>query len=125
MLAILGVDASLLSKLRRQAAITNWGGFALSVARRLGPAEELVLYGFGRNGSEAGRALSKAGVPFLVIDDRPDAAVGLRRIQPGELEPHHVVLITPDDREGILQRLRAVHARIVMPEALAPTGIAA
>lgn len=117
-LTFLGVEPSIVSTLRSRAAVSDWGVFALSVARRLAQGEEIVVFGFGRNGSEAGRALSRAKVPFTVIDDRPDVAEGLTRIRLADLGPHHVVLVTPDDRDGIVRRLHAVQARFVTPETL-------
>lgn len=124
-LAFLGVDSSLLAQLRIRSSVCDWGAFALSVARRLAKGEEMVVFGFGRNGAEAGRALSLARIPFSVIDDRPDAAPGLDRIRLADLGPHHVVLVTPDQRDEIVCRLQAVHARIVTPESLGQSGLAA
>ncbi|MBX3381525.1 MAG: glycosyltransferase [Phycisphaeraceae bacterium] len=127
LLSLLGVAGERVEHLRRTSAIFNWGELALSVARRLGPTDEIVLFGLGRNGREAAQALTRARIQFCVIDDRENAAQGLTRLRLSDLGPHHVVLVTPDDREGILMRLAAVRARTVCPEyvGLAINGLAA
>lgn len=116
MLSLLGVASDHVERLRRTSAIANWGELALSVVRRLSPTDEIVLFGLGRNGREAAQALTRARIRFSVIDDREDVGRDLPRLRLADLGPHHVVLVTPDDREGILMRLAAVRARIVCPD---------
>jgi len=95
-----------------------WGELALLAAKSLSPREKLVVYGFGKNGREASRALSLASLNHKVIDDDP-AFMSPLRTTASDLGPNDVLLITPDRRAEILSKLRSLRvSRIVTPEML-------
>ncbi|HZW09164.1 MAG TPA: glycosyltransferase [Phycisphaerales bacterium] len=84
----------------------------------LSPGQALVVYGFGRNGREALRAAAEAGLRVAVIDDDPRAIGKVPAITLDDLTPDHVVLVTPEDRTGIMAKLeRRGVSRIVLPDA--------
>lgn len=84
----------------------------------LEPGRPLVLYGFGRNGREALRAATEAGLTVAVVDDNPAVIGKVPALAPDDLTPHHVVLVTPDERERIVARLSALGVnRIILPDA--------
>lgn len=84
----------------------------------LEPGEPLVIYGFGRNGRDAVRAAAELGLPIAVVDDDPRALGKVPAIGADALSAGHLVLVTPESRDGIVARLRArgVH-RIILPDA--------
>jgi hypothetical protein len=84
----------------------------------LAPDQALVVYGFGRNGREALRAATEAGLRVAVIDDDPTAIGKVPAMTLEQLTPDHVVLVTPDERAAIVARLegRGI-SRIVLPDA--------
>ncbi|MBS0189063.1 MAG: glycosyltransferase family 2 protein [Planctomycetes bacterium] len=122
LLELVGVDQATREQVRSLAAVIDWGELALSIARRLASSEHLVLFGFGRNGQEAARMLDRHRIAFSVIDDRPGAAPGRRVLAISDLGSRDVVLVTPDERGDIMQRLAKSTARVLTPEALARTG---
>lgn len=103
-LAPLGAD--LASTLISHAFQPGWDQLALRAASKFGIHQRLVIFGFGRNGREAARALSARLIPFVVIDDDPNAACP-NRISHSDLGPRDVVLVTPDDHQSMLSRLQS------------------
>lgn len=94
-----------------------WESAVARAAAALRPGDPLVVYGLGRNGREALRAARRLGVPVAAIDDSPAAVTDAPRFNPGQLSPRHVVLVTPDDRAEIVQRLATLGVwRIVLPD---------
>lgn len=84
----------------------------------LAPGETLVIYGYGRNGREAARAAAELGLPVAVVDDDPRVVGGAAAMRPEEVSAEHLVLVTPEARDGIVARLRERGvARIVLPDA--------
>lgn len=97
----------------------TWGAVARASAAEIGPGQALIIYGLGHNGRLVAAALEAEGVPFAVIDDNPRAVSDAPRLSIERLESRHVVLVTPDDRATILERLRASRVgRVLLPEAL-------
>lgn len=103
----------------------DWPKLADRVADSLGAGEIPVVYGMGWNG----RALicelaGRVAGPIAWIDDSPQASPpeSLRtrcaRITIPELERRHCVIVTPNNRRPILEKLAAVTvARVVTPDA--------
>jgi hypothetical protein len=84
----------------------------------LAPGQTLVVYGFGRNGREALRAAVEAGLPVAVVDDNAGVIGKVPALRADQLTPDDVVLVTPEDRDAILARLRGRGvSRIVLPDA--------
>jgi hypothetical protein len=112
------IGASLASQVASDALAPAWSDLALHAAKLLAPHERLVVYGFGKNGREASRALSFAGVAHSVIDDDPGFQHPSRTTV-ADLCLSDVVLITPDRRTEILARLRATRvSRVLTLESL-------
>lgn len=96
----------------------RWRNIVERVGRMLAPGERLVVYGFGRNGREAVRAAVDLGLAVSVIDDDPDAIGKLPSMRPEDLTPEHLVLVTPEARDGLVARLEARGIRrIILPDA--------
>ena len=77
----------------------------------------LVIYGLGRNGREALAASEAMGLGVLAADDSPGAHADLPRIDPALLGPSHVVVVTPESRRAMVDRLvRQGVRRIVTPD---------
>jgi hypothetical protein len=106
----------------------RWEGAARRAAEalRADPAREAVVYGLGRNGRELIAALARVALPegarLAWIDDHPEAAAptlhgrALARRSLEDLTPEHLVVVTPEQREGILAVLRSRGiGRIVLP----------
>lgn len=68
--------------------------------------QRLVVYGFGRNGREAVRALNGLAVNYAIIDDDPAFRHPLA-ISPSDLTAADIVLITPDAEADIIERLKS------------------
>ncbi|MFO0859939.1 MAG: glycosyltransferase family A protein [Phycisphaerales bacterium] len=85
----------------------SWAELALSWARARGPADRLVIYGYGANGRQACRALIAAGFTCRIVDDQPGFDHP-RALSSADLRPTDAVLVTPDRRESILTRLGAL-----------------
>lgn len=97
----------------------RWERVVAGAARRLGSGETLVIYGLGRNGRRALAAARRAGLAPIVIDDHAQPAPDLASISPERIDDSHVVLVTPDQRGPILERLgRLGVRRVVLPEDL-------
>lgn len=97
-----------------------WSRVARAAAERLGPGETLVIYGMGRNGRELARCLNEYPIRVAYVDDSPLVEVALPRLGAAELGPGHIVVMTPDQREGPLQKLEgAPVAGVWLPEELA------
>ncbi len=110
-------------------------GLSQALIRSLGPSEQLVIYGMGRNGRALLDALAALDPARLIlwIDDDPACqppqarAQGsnprLRRIGPADLSPGHVVVVTPIQRCGILATLAAWRvARVILPDDVSAAG---
>lgn len=65
----------------------------------------LVLYGMGRNGLELARLLRQHGTPYLWIDDHPTASHAAPRLEPADLAPTDLVILTPTASAGMADRL--------------------
>lgn len=102
---------------RAIASTTNWAAAANSALASLRPGHVLVIFGVGRNGQEALRAVPESA-PVGWIDDRHAAALPFPRLRIDDLTPRHTVLVTPDERATILERLRPSGCRVLLPEAL-------
>ncbi|MGH7242167.1 MAG: glycosyltransferase [Phycisphaerales bacterium] len=112
------IAPSLASRIAADALAPSWHELALRAARSLTARERLVVYGFGRNGREASRALAAASIAHKVIDDDPGFSSPLRTTI-AELGANDVVLLTPDRRDEILARLApARFSRILTPDTL-------
>ncbi|MFG0259335.1 MAG: glycosyltransferase [Phycisphaerales bacterium JB041] len=96
----------------------RWRSIVERARGMLEPGEPLVIYGFGRNGRDAVRAAAELGLPIAVVDDDPRALGKVPAIGADALSAGHLVLVTPESRDGIVARLRArgVH-RIILPDA--------
>ena len=96
----------------------RWKAIVERAQGMLQPGEPLVIYGFGRNGRDAVRAAAELGLPIAVVDDDPRALGKVPAIGADVLSASHLVLVTPESRDGIVARLRArgVH-RIIVPDA--------
>jgi len=109
-------------RIASEALRPSWDELALLASNSLAPHEAIVVYGFGRNGREASRALSRAGITHKIIDDDPGFQSPLRTTV-AELCPNHVILLTPDRRVELLAKLRSVRAsRILTPEMIHPAS---
>lgn len=95
-----------------------WARVARAAADRLRPGRTLVLYGLGRNGRELSARLAALGVVHSVVDDHSPETGRLQRLAVSDLGPGHVVIVTPDERAGILARLRGSAAQVWLPEDL-------
>lgn len=96
----------------------RWREVLQRAAGMLAPGERLVVYGYGRNGREAVRAACDLGLAVSVIDEDPQAMGKLPTMRLEELAPEHLVLVTPEQREGIIAKLEARGVRrIVLPDA--------
>ncbi|MBX3388249.1 MAG: glycosyltransferase [Phycisphaeraceae bacterium] len=103
---------SIATNLTAHALAPSWDTLAVRASQIHPDRARLVIYGFGRNGREAARALELAGIAFHVCDDNP-AFRHERAIAPINLTPLDLVLVTPDDRGAILARLRSFgHVRL-------------
>ncbi|MBS0190579.1 MAG: glycosyltransferase family 2 protein [Phycisphaerales bacterium] len=113
-LSPLGSD--LASSLASRAFGPGWDELALRAAHTVSPQQRLVVYGFGRNGREAARALVARSIPFATIDDDP-ASHSPNRITIADLGPRDVVVVTPDEQGPILARLKSVRVAAVLTAA--------
>lgn len=100
-----------------QAALApSWSERAQLAAESLASHERLVVYGYGKNGREACRALDALKAPYSVIDDSPEF-VHSRQITLCDLTDRHVVLVTPDRWEHIVRTLKTrTFSRTVIAE---------
>ncbi|MCC6676096.1 MAG: glycosyltransferase family 2 protein [Phycisphaerales bacterium] len=96
-----------------------WARIARAAIERLSPARTLVLFGMGRNGRELAGQLEELGHHAAWIDEHSPVQGEMRRLTIADLGPWHTVIITPDDRVGILERLQRTGAEIWLPEDLA------
>lgn len=97
-----------------------WSRVARAAAERLGPRQTLVIYGMGRNGRELARCLNEYPIRVAYVDDSPLVEVALPRLGAVELGAGHVVVVTPDQREGPLEKLAGASvAAVWLPEELA------
>jgi hypothetical protein len=93
----------------------RWRLAAHTVLARLGRDQHLVVYGLGRNG----RALldTLADTPVTVIDDDPHVTTDRPRIGIDDITDLHLVVVTPDHPDQILDRLRQRGIKnIITPE---------
>ncbi|MDQ7013065.1 MAG: glycosyltransferase [Planctomycetota bacterium] len=96
----------------------RWGSIMERAKDMLAPGEPLVIYGYGRNGRDAVRAAADLGLTIAVVDDDPRALGKVPAIRADQLLPKHLVLVTPESRDGIIQRLRERGVeRIILPDA--------
>lgn len=73
------------------------------------PNGRLVIYGLGRNGQRVLNACDKLGIDYLVIDDDPSRVPDdARRVELSELSSDDAVLVTPDNAEQIVKRIRTI-----------------
>ncbi len=110
------LGAGLASTLASHALSPGWEGLAIRAASGLRAHQRLVIFGFGRNGREASRALASAGIPHAIVDDDP-ATRCPNRISASDIGARDVVLVTPDDRRAIMERLRSSGAARVLSAA--------
>jgi glycosyltransferase involved in cell wall biosynthesis len=69
----------------------------------------LVIYGLGRNGRRVLDACDTLGIDCFVIDDDPSRIpADVRRIELSKLSSMDAVLVTPDDSEMIVERVRTL-----------------
>lgn len=102
---------------RLAASATRWEDAVGRAAARVGEGESLVIYGLGRNGQEALAAAKRAGIGVAAVDDSPAARADVTRLRAEELTDRHIVLVTPDDRADIVQRLARLGVRrVVLPD---------
>lgn len=96
----------------------RWDTIVRRAQGMLTPGEPLIIYGFGRNGRDAVRAAADLGLTIAVIDDDPRALGKVPAMRADEISPDHLVLVTPDSRDGIIARLREQGVRrIILPDA--------
>lgn len=96
----------------------RWRSIMERARDMLAPGEPLVIYGYGRNGHDAARAAAGLGVSIAVVDDDPRALGNVPAIRADQLLPGHLVLVTPESRDGIVARLRERGVvRIILPDA--------
>jgi len=96
-----------------------WARVARGAAASLEPGRTLVLFGMGRNGRELAAQLKAVGITHSVVDElSPDPGCG-PRLNVADLGPAHAVVVTPDDRAGLMDRLNRTSAQIWLPEQLA------
>ena len=96
----------------------RWKAIVERARGMLEPGQPLVIYGFGRNGRDAVRAATELGLPIAVVDDDPRALGKVPAIGADVLSADHLVLVTPESRDGIVARLRARGVRrIIVPDA--------
>ena len=111
-------DPALLREIARrsEAPPIDWDRAVGAAGERRPTDEPLVLFGFGSNGRAAYDAATRLGVPVAVADDFAPPGGGAPTIEPGAIGPRHAVLVTPDDRRALLDRLGATGAVVVDPE---------
>ncbi len=96
----------------------RWRSIMDRAKEMLEPGEPLVIYGYGRNGRDAVRAAADLGLTIAVVDDDPRALGKVPAIRADQLSPEHLVLVTPESRDGIVERLRERGIeRIILPDA--------
>ena len=102
----------------------RWNAAIVRAQAMLEPGQPLVIYGYGRNGWQARRAAEAIGVAIVIADDDPAAVYtptqtnGPVAIAPEGIEPGAVVLVTPEDRTRIIDRLRMQGVcKIILPDA--------
>jgi len=96
----------------------RWGSIMERAKDMLAPGEPLVIYGYGRNGRDAVRAAADLGLTIAVVDDDPRALGKVPALRADQLLPNHLVLVTPESRDGIVARLRERGVeRIILPDA--------
>jgi len=100
------------SQLAAAVALPSWTEAAHRALQFVGQNQRLVVYGFGRNGREACRALSQTGINFAIIDDAPGFSHPLA-ISTSQLNRSDVVLVTPDADAEILHSLRRQPVQIL------------
>lgn len=111
----------------------QWDRVAAAALEAAGERGVVVVYGVGRNGRALLGELARwPGRAVAWIDDHPAASapeIGGRtwaRVRVDHLTERHLVVVTPDDRGGILERLGAAgRARVVTPEELLGEGAGA
>ncbi len=105
----------------------RWTPVARAIlALDLAPPARLVLFGMGRNAHALLRAIERLDAPTPALfwcDDAPAArapehsSAALTRLDPRDLRPADVVLVTPDQRADIIVRLVG-RVRVETPESL-------
>jgi len=90
----------------------DWGEMARRLAARRGAGERIVLYGYGRNGRSLHDALRAHGAGDVAIIDDESRVAGLEQIGIDDLGEGDLVVVTPDDAEGMLERVQA-HERVL------------
>jgi glycosyltransferase involved in cell wall biosynthesis len=97
----------------------RWRRIAQRAAAHVPTGGTLVVYGLGQNGRAATAALRDEGVKYAVIDDHAGLRCDEPRVRVEDLTDAHAVLVTPEDRAGILARLRSARVgRVLLPEML-------
>lgn len=97
----------------------RWRRIARRAAAHVPSGGTLVVYGLGQNGREAAAALRDERVAYAVIDDHAGVRSDEPRLRVEDLTDAHAVLVTPEDRAGILARLRSARVgRVLLPEML-------
>ncbi len=109
----------------------RWDRVAAAIRKRLGGRDVVVLYGVGRNGRDLADAIGRlTPTPKVAwIDDHADASPPaikgreLPRLRLDHLTGGHLVVVTPDDRRAILDRLGAAGVpRVETPDSLLDTS---
>jgi hypothetical protein len=93
----------------------SWAAVVRRLEKELADKGRIVIYGVGRNGRELLAELEEAALPHPVawIDDHPAASPPrlhrrvLPRLSVADLTPRDVVVVTPDSRDAIVERLRS------------------
>lgn len=96
----------------------RWSRLADDAAARAARGERIVVYGVGRNGRRLLEMLRQRGVQAGYMDDHPGARGDGPRVRISDLTNVHTVLVTPDERGDIVQRLRGSPALVLHPESV-------
>lgn len=100
------LGAALAGTVAADVALPTWEELMPLAVRGMQKHQRLVVYGFGRNGREAVRALNGLAVNYAIIDDDPAFRHPLA-ISPSDLTAADIVLITPDAEADIIERLKS------------------
>ncbi|MBC7833668.1 MAG: glycosyltransferase family 2 protein [Phycisphaerales bacterium] len=99
--------------------VVAWARVAQAALAELKAGERLVVYGMGRNGREAWKRLREIGSTAVWMDDSPSVQADGPRVHLADLTASDLVLVTPDERAGMLARLKAAAVgRVLLPEHL-------
>jgi hypothetical protein len=105
----------------------HWDRVADAAARRAGHGGVIVIYGIGRNGRALLHELARLDPPNMVawMDNHPNASAPgfngrtIPRLELRHLTHRHLVVVTPEDRRAIMDRLgRAGVTRVTTPREL-------